>query len=167
MTSKTDTFSRTYQSASFGLAALAVAVLMLFASATESSAQIIKRSVQGGLLGAGIGAIAGGGKGAGKGAVIGAGVGAVVGAAEKSNRQHAAPPPPPPGHARPYPVANRSLVCDIQASLTRLGYQPGPVDCVFGRKTGDAIAAYEYNNQLPVTGQPSVQVHQHMISHGG
>lgn len=141
---------------------------MLFASVADSSAQIVKRGVQGGLLGAGVGALVGGGKGAGKGAAIGAAIGAVLGAAEKDSHrgpppppQHSGPPPgPPPGH-------NSGLVLDIQASLSRLGYQPGPVDGQYGRRTADAIRAYEYNNQLPLTGQPSPQLYNHMVQHGG
>lgn len=142
---------------------------MLFASVADSSAQIVKRGVQGGLLGAGVGALVGGGKGAGKGAAIGAAIGAVLGAAEKDS--HRGPPPPPPQHSGPPPGPppghNSGLVLDIQASLSRLGYQPGPVDGQYGRRTADAIRAYEYNNQLPLTGQPSPQLYNHMVQHGG
>lgn len=156
------------------LSVVALAAAMLFGTVADSSAQVLKRAVQGGLLGAGIGAIAGGGKGAGTGAAIGAGLGAVVGASEKAN---AAPPPPPPPHYgapppphygyAPPPRYNDPLVYDIQASLTRLGYDPGPVDGVYGQRTAEAIRAYEYNNRLPLTGQPSPNLHNHMASRGG
>ncbi len=141
---------------------------MLFASIADSSAQVVRRGVQGGLLGAGVGAIVGGGKGAAKGAAIGAAVGVVVGASEKSSRR--GPPPrrgPAPLPPSSPPAYQNGLVYDIQASLNRLGYQPGPVDGKYGRRTADAIRAYEYNNQLPLTGQPSQQVYNHMIQHGG
>lgn len=153
------------------LFAVVLSAGMLVSTAQESSAQVVKRAVQGGLLGAGIGAIAGGGRGAGTGAAIGAGIGAVVGASERAN---AAPPPrrygpPPPhhGYAPPPPRYNDPLVADIQVSLNRLGYDPGPVDGVFGQRTADAIRAYEYNNRLPLTGEPSPHLHNHMMQHGG
>lgn len=158
------------------LSAALLAAAMFFGSAADSSAQVLKRAVQGGLLGAGIGAIAGGGKGAGTGAAIGAGVGAVVGAGERANareeyyedRRYRRPPPrytaaPPPRQ----PSYNDPLVYNIQASLSRLGYDPGPADGVYGQRTADAIRAYEYNNQLPLTGEPSPNLHNHMLSHGG
>lgn len=155
---------------SHALAVVIVTAGMLFASVADSSAQIVKRGVQGGLLGAGVGALVGGGKGAGKGAAIGAAIGAVVGVAEKDGRRGSPPPNagrppgPPPG---PGPGHGSGLVIDIQSSLTRLGYQPGPVDGQYGRRTADAIRAYEYNNQLPLTGQPSPQLYNHMVQHGG
>jgi hypothetical protein len=147
------------------LTAAALSAAMLVAAPTDGSAQIVKRAVQGGLLGAGIGAIAGGGKGAGKGAAIGAAVGAVVGASE---RAHAAPPPPRRhGPRPPAPVYQDGLVYNIQTSLTRLGYNPGPIDGQYGQRTAEAIRSYEYNNQLPITGQPSPGLYNHMVQHGG
>lgn len=154
-----------------GLSVAALSAALLAGAAADSSAQVLKRAVQGGLLGAGIGAIAGGGKGAGTGAAIGAGIGAVVGASERAN---AAPPPPrygppPPryGYAPPPRHYGDPLVRDIQVSLNRLGYDAGPVDGVYGQRTADAIRAYEYNNRLPLTGKPSPNLHNHMVSQGG
>lgn len=127
-------------------------------------AQVIERGVQGGVVGAIIGGIVGGGRGAGTGAAIGAGVGIVTGAAEADANARAAyesqydngPPPGGPG-----------LVYDIQASLTRLGYDPGPVDGAYGQHTADAISRYQYANRLPVDGRPSPQILNLMISQGG
>ena len=107
--------------------------------------------------------IVGGGRGAGTGAAIGAGVGVVAGAAERDanaraayESQYYAPPAGPGG-----------LVANIQMSLTRLGYNPGPVDGVYGRQTADAISQFQHANRLPVTGQPSPQLLNYMISQGG
>jgi peptidoglycan hydrolase-like protein with peptidoglycan-binding domain len=59
------------------------------------------------------------------------------------------------------------LVYNIQVSLTRLGYEPGAVDGVYGERTADAISRYQDANRLPVDGQPSPQLLNLMISQGG
>jgi hypothetical protein len=126
-------------------------------------AQVLKRGVQGGIAGALIGGIVGGGSGKsiGTGAAIGAGVGVVAGAVEadanakRAYRYSAAPPGGP------------NLVADTQAALTRLGYNPGPVDGVYGPATADAISQYQYAYRLPADGRPSPQLLDHMIHHGG
>jgi hypothetical protein len=131
-----------------------------------ASAQVIERGVEGGVAGAIIGGIVGGGRGAGTGAAIGAGVGVVTGAAEananaraRADYEDGYAPPPPPGP--------RNLVYDTQASLTRLGYDPGPVDGFMGQRTVEAISQYQYANRLPVDGRPSPWLLDHMIRHGG
>ena len=123
-------------------------------------AQVIERGVQGGIAGAIIGSIIGGGKGAGRGAAIGAGVGVVTGAIERDNLQRAYA-----YGAAPYGGPN--LVYDTQVALYRLGYDPGPPDGVYGRRTADAIAQYEYTNRLPVTGRPSPALLDHIMRYGG
>lgn len=137
---------------------------MGIASAGPASAQILKRGVQGGVAGAVIGGIVDGGSGAGKGAAIGAGVGLAAGAIEKDYNKHRAAPPP--GYATPPRYAN-AMVADTQASLLRLGYNPGPVDGVMGPGTRQAISNYQYAWGLPVTGSPSPQLLDHMRRHGG
>jgi peptidoglycan hydrolase-like protein with peptidoglycan-binding domain len=121
--------------------------------------------VQGGVVGAIIGGIVGGGRGAGTGAAIGAGVGLVTGAAEADanarayyESQYYGAPPPPGGS---------ELVYNIQTSLTRLGYDPGPADGLYGERTADAISQYQHANRLPVDGRPSPQLLNIMISQGG
>lgn len=150
-------FSNPFSLASL-FAVVALAGAMIVAGMADSSAQILRRGVQGGLLGAGVGAIAGGGDGAATGAAIGGAVGVAVGAAEKdaNARRRAAPPPQSGG-----------LVYDIQVSLHRLGYAPGPVDGQYGPRTADAIRAYQYDYRLPVTGKPSPRLYDHMRSQGG
>jgi hypothetical protein len=144
-----------------GVLALAMSIA---GGATSATAQVIERGVQGGVVGAIIGGIVGGGRGAGTGAAIGAGVGLATGAAEANANARAAYDsqyyaPPPPG--------GPGLVHSIQSSLTRLGYDPGPVDGVYGARTADAISQFQYSNRLPVDGQPSPQLLNIMISQGG
>ena len=147
-------------------AALTLAILLASAlHVNVARAQVIERGVQGGVAGAIIGGIIGGGRGAGTGAAIGAGVGIITGAAEADadararaayeSQAYGASPGGPP------------LVYNIQVSLTRLGYDPGPVDGVYGQGTADAISRYQYANRLPVDGRPSPQLLNLMISQGG
>jgi peptidoglycan hydrolase-like protein with peptidoglycan-binding domain len=144
--------------------ALAFAVLGAWPM-NAARAQVIERGVQGGVVGAIIGGLVGGGRGVGTGAAIGAGVGIVTGAAEADanarayDSQHYGAPPPPPGGS--------DLVFNIQTSLARLGYDPGPPDGLYGQSTADAISQYQHANRLPVDGRPSPQLLNIMISQGG
>ena len=126
-----------------------------------ASAQVIERGIQGGVAGAIIGGIIGGGKGAGRGAAIGAGVGVVTGAIERDNNARRA-------YAYGAPAYGASnLVYDTQVSLYRLGYDPGPPDGLYGRRTAEAISRYQYAYHLPVTGRPSPALLDHMVRNGG
>jgi hypothetical protein len=143
----------------FGVAALSVVPI------DAAKSQVIERGVQGGVVGAIIGGIVGGGRGAGTGAAIGAGVGIVAGAAEADanarayyDSQYYGAPPPPGGS---------DLIYNIQTSLLRLGYDPGPPDGLYGQRTADAISQYQHANRLPVDGRPSPQLLNIMISQGG
>lgn len=147
--------------------AMAFSTLLIVASASSAAAQYRNGPSLGGVLGgAAVGAIIGGAAKGGKGAAVGAGIGAVVGGAASAAARSAPPPPPRYGPPRG-PAYNGGLVYNIQLSLTNLGYDPGPVDGVYGQRTGDAISAYQYNNRLPVTGQPSQAVYAHMRQSGG
>jgi len=146
------------------LTAMAVSAMLLVGSVSSADAWhrghrhgpgIIGGAAAGGLLGAAIG-----GK---KGIVPGLVIGGAVGAATSPRR--AAPPPRP--YYPPRPVYNRGLVYNIQVSLSRLGYNPGPIDGAFGQLTADAISSYEYNNQIAVTGQPSDGLYYHLKQAGG
>jgi hypothetical protein len=146
------------------LAALALALPGMSLCPSHAQAQVIERGVQGGVVGAIIGGIVGG-RGAGTGAAIGAGVGLVTGAAEADanarayyDSQYYGAPPPPGGS---------ELVYNIQTSLARLGYDPGPPDGLYGERTADAISQYQHANRLPVDGRPSPQLLNIMISQGG
>ena len=108
------------------LTAMAVSAMLLVGSVSSADAWhnsrkhgpgIIGGAAAGGLLGAAIG-----GK---KGIVPGLIIGGAVGAATSSR---AAPPPPPQPYYPPRPVQAGGLVYNIQISLSRLGYNPGPID---------------------------------------
>jgi hypothetical protein len=131
----------------------------------SAQAQVIERGVQGGVVGAIIGGIVGGGRGAGTGAAIGAGVGVVTGAAEADANARAAYGPPQ--YYGPPPGQGGNLVYDTQASLARLGYDPGPVDGVYGQRTSDAISQFQVYNHLPVDGRPSPALLDLMVQQGG
>lgn len=144
---------------------------------TPAKADPLVRGVQGAIGGAIIGGALKGGKGAGRGALIGAGIGIVGGAIEEENRRkyrrhhrhhrrahrrdYVAYGPPPP------PVYRSDLVYETQIELTRLGYNPGPVDGIYGRRTGEALATYQDDYGLPVTGEPSPALLDHMRRHPG
>ena len=53
------------------------------------------------------------------------------------------------------PVADTTTVQAVQTELTQLGYYNGPVDGIFGPTTRDAVAKYQIDNQLDVTGSLS------------
>jgi peptidoglycan hydrolase-like protein with peptidoglycan-binding domain len=67
----------------------------------------------------------------------------------------ASPPPAPP----PY---RRETVYETQELLTLLGYDPGPIDGLYGKRTGAAISAYQSANGLLVDGQPSTALLAHL-----
>jgi phage tail tape-measure protein len=58
--------------------------------------------------------------------------------------------------------ANSSAVGRVQAGLTQLGYNPGPVDGVMGSQTRSAIEAYQRDHGLLVDGRPTSQLARHI-----
>ncbi len=58
--------------------------------------------------------------------------------------------------------ANKSAVLRVQAGLTELGYNPGPVDGVMGPRTESAIREYQRDYGLVVNGRPTEQVARHI-----
>jgi hypothetical protein len=58
--------------------------------------------------------------------------------------------------------ANSTAVARVQAGLTQLGYDPGPVDGVMGSQTRQAIEDYQRDNGLLVDGRASAQLAQHI-----
>jgi hypothetical protein len=53
-----------------------------------------------------------------------------------------------------YEVASPDdLALEVQQELSRRGYDPGVIDGVLGQQTRDAIAAYQRDNGLAVTGR--------------
>jgi peptidoglycan hydrolase-like protein with peptidoglycan-binding domain len=64
--------------------------------------------------------------------------------------------PPPPAYAPPapepaYDVATR----DLQRRLRELGYYHGPIDGVLGHRTRIALAEFQHDRRLRVTGEPT------------
>ncbi len=56
---------------------------------------------------------------------------------------------------------------DLQRVLDRLGYNPGPVDGVIGRKTRAAIRLFQEGADLPVTGEPTDVVLKALYAEAG
>jgi peptidoglycan hydrolase-like protein with peptidoglycan-binding domain len=65
------------------------------------------------------------------------------------------------GGARPVHAASASsaaatseprFVREAQRTLGELGYRPGPIDGVVGRRTQSALASYQRSEGIPVTG---------------
>ncbi len=54
------------------------------------------------------------------------------------------------------------LTIDIQKHLRDLGYNPGPADGIYGSKTKAAIEAFQRKSNLPVDGQPSQALLDHL-----
>ena len=50
----------------------------------------------------------------------------------------------------------------MHSGLSRLGYDPGPVDGVMGSKTETAIRNYERGHNLLVDGRPTVKLARHI-----
>lgn len=59
---------------------------------------------------------------------------------------HAAGGPPVGATSQP------RFIREAQRALGQLGYRPGPIDGVVGRKTQDALARYQRSQKIPVTG---------------
>ena len=73
----------------------------------------------------------------------------------ESNRSNSATPAPS------LPSTPQSVGIDIhavQARLTQLGYDPGPVDGVMGGKTAAAIRRFQSDHGIPQTGRPTPQL---------
>jgi S1-C subfamily serine protease len=64
-------------------------------------------------------------------------------------------PPRRPGHAAPAQAeVEPTSVAAAQRALAALGYSPGAADGVMGPRTRQAIAAFQRDTGLPVTGEP-------------
>ncbi|GEM_PF-1852179 len=60
--------------------------------------------------------------------------------------------------ARRNALARQKLVREIQQILTDLGYEPGPIDGLYGSKTRAAIQAFQRENDLEPKGSATAQV---------
>ena len=61
--------------------------------------------------------------------------------------------------------ARRATIKGIQVELARRGYEPGPADGAPGLVTRAAVMAYEHDQGLPLTADPSPEVLAH-LRHG-
>jgi peptidoglycan hydrolase-like protein with peptidoglycan-binding domain len=137
------------------VAALAV-TLLAGGLAPAKAANELVGGILGGAAGAGIGGALGGGKGAAIGGVLGLGLGA-LGANKLSQ-----PKAEQPAAAPTYQQGQRDLTFAVQNELLALGYDPGPADGVSGRRTQEAIRAYQYRFRLPIDGVASRPLLDHM-----
>ena len=130
------------------------------------------RTISGASIGAGAGAILGAVTGLSvlEGAALGATGGALTGVLTDKNQINLGEPAwkqgknqsPNQTDANKDSFANRdSLVTDIQKGLQNLGYNPGPVDGIYGWRTQRAIRDYQKAHGLIVDGQatPSLKTH--------
>lgn len=114
--------------------------------------------------GAGIGAAAGAVVGAVtgltvlQGVLIGAAAGGLTGALTPSDVVNLGDPI----WASKSQSANRSAVARVQAGLSRLGYEPGPIDGDMGIQTENAIRAYQRDHGLLVDGRASLPLAEHI-----
>lgn len=156
-----------------GVLALAMVTSLHVATPNRAGANPIFGGLFGAIAGTAIGGILGGGGGARAGAILGGIGGALTGAGAEAQRAKAKRkyyraryfnrPIFPPRVA----VAPNATVLSIQQSLTRLGFNPGPIDGKPGPATASAIRAYQQQYGLLVTGQPSQALAQHMLRNGG
>jgi peptidoglycan hydrolase-like protein with peptidoglycan-binding domain len=134
---------------------------MLFLAACGSTPQ--DRAISGGGIGAAGGAIIGAVTGLTvlQGALIGTGVGAALGGLTSADKFNLGEPfwKQSGGKGTSGTSARASnyseTVANIQGDLTRLGYNPGPVDGIMGPKTRAAIARFE-NDQSRKVGTRTV-----------
>jgi peptidoglycan hydrolase-like protein with peptidoglycan-binding domain len=56
----------------------------------------------------------------------------------------------------PYSIAS------VQRTLNELGYAAGPVDGLMGSRSRGAIRAYQADNRLPVSGEPSLSLYENL-----
>ncbi len=139
--------------------ALAVLIGMtLFVSACGSSTG--DRAASGAGIGAGVGVAVGAVTGLSivEGAVIGAAAGGLLGGLTDESTINLGDPI----WAENDQPANASAISRVQAGLSRLGYNPGPVDGVMGSRTETAIRSYQRDHNLLVDGRPTVELAQHI-----
>ncbi len=74
----------------------------------------------------------------------------------------ATPPPVPATPSTRRDTAEVARIKEIQTLLGRLGFDPGPADGSIGEKTRNAIRSYQKELNLPVDGEPSDDLLQHL-----
>jgi N-acetylmuramoyl-L-alanine amidase len=56
----------------------------------------------------------------------------------------------------------RSVVKDIQRAVRKAGFDPGPIDGIFGPNTAAAVAAYQADRELLVDGEVGPDTASHL-----
>ena len=138
------------------VAALAV-ILLAGGLAPAKAENELVGGILGGAAGAGIGGALGGGRGAAIGGVLGLGLGAL--GANQLSKPKAEEPAATPTYQQ---QGQRDLTFAVQNELAALGYDPGPADGVSGRRTQEAIRAYQYRYRLPIDGVASRPLLDHI-----
>lgn len=138
------------------LSALGLSALLLAACGSNTG----DRAASGAGIGAGVGAAVGAVTGLSilQGVVIGAAAGGLTGGLTDASTINLGDPI----WATKSQPANASAVSRVQAALTRLGYDPGPIDGAYGPKTEQAIRSYQRNNGLVVDGRATAELAQHL-----
>jgi peptidoglycan hydrolase-like protein with peptidoglycan-binding domain len=133
-----------------------------------------ERGISGAGIGAGAGAIVGAVTGLSvvEGAVLGAVAGGLTGAMTKKESVNLGEPAWKQGsNSQAVPATttyqspateSKSTVMDIQRGLKNLGYNPGPVDGVYGPRTREAIRQYQKDHGLMVDGQATPALMEHI-----
>ena len=142
------------------------AVLVTTAACSDMNDQQ-QRAVSGGAIGAGGGALFGWLVGGNPliGALVGGAGGAAVGALtskDSGGADHAAAGKASSADPAQASVEASQLTKNVQTSLAKLGYDPGPADGVLGPKTRAAIREYEQHNNLPVDGKVTQDLWLHI-----
>ena len=132
--------------------------MTLFVSACGSSTG--DRAASGAGIGAGVGAVVGAVTGLSvvEGAVIGAAAGGLIGGFTDEETINLGDPIWAEGDK----PANSSGVSRVQSGLSRLGYNPGPVDGAMGSQTETAIRNYQRDHNLLVDGRPTAELARHI-----
>lgn len=78
-----------------------------------------------------------------------------------------APAPAQPQTPPPVQQASGYSLHNLQAALNQRGYNAGVADGVIGARTRTAISAYQADNGLVITGQPSASLYQHILANTG
>lgn len=132
--------------------------MTLFVSACGSSTG--DRAASGAGIGAGVGAAVGAVTGLSivEGAVVGAVAGGLLGGFTDESTINLGDPIWAEGEK----PANSSAIGRVQSGLSRLGYDPGPVDGVMGSRTEGAIRNYQRDHNLLVDGRPTVELARHI-----
>lgn len=140
----------------FAIALAASATLFLSACGTDPG----DRAASGAGIGAGAGAVIGAVTGLSilEGALLGAAAGGLTGGLTDADFLNLGDPI----WAKKDKPANQAAISRVQAGLTQLGYDPGPIDGVKGGKTTQAIQAYQRDNSLLVDGRASYELAGHI-----